>query len=69
MPYVYASAWFEPGGGRNDDTSNPHCHEPWWQSDNNKSIYRRHKGNSNSKKYHCVHVKYDHNGRLSRPSA
>jgi len=71
MPYVYASAWFEPHGNRNDDTSNSHCHEPWHQSDghNNKSIFRRHKGSSRRKKFHCVHVKYDHNGRLSKPSA
>ena len=69
MPYVYASAWFEPGGGRNDDTSNSHCHEPWHQSDNNKSIFRRHKGSRKRKKFHCVHVKYDHNGRLSKPGA
>ena len=69
MPYVYASAWFEPHGNRNDDTSNSHCYEPWHQSDNNKSIYRRHKGSSKKKKFHCVHVKYDHNGNLSKPSA
>ena len=69
MPYVYASAWFEPGGGRNDDTANGHCHEPWHQSDNNKSIYRRHVGSSNRKRYHCVHVKYGRDGRLSRPNA
>ena len=69
MPYVYASAWFEPHGNRNDDTGNGHCHSHGHQTDHNESIYRRHKGSSKKKKFHCVHVKYGSDGRLSKPSA
>jgi hypothetical protein len=70
MPYVYASAWFEPHGNRNWDTGHSHCDDPWFQADNDWTVYRRHKGSRKKKKYHCVHLKTDGNGnRVKHPQS
>ena len=62
--YVYASGWYEPSGGRNNDSSDGNCWSGSGNVDGSRAIYRAHKGSRRRKRFHCVNVKVKSDRRL-----
>jgi len=61
---VYASGWYDTGGGRNFDHNGSDCHmNRRTDQDGQHWEYRRHKGSRRRKKFHCVNLKMNSDGQ------